>query len=313
MAAANQKQWIKGRAKVKGAEENILLGSHSLDNHDLKGNYSYISDYDCIFDNPPDLDGYDEQQRQDLHDAKQRGTNITINNLAHFTKRADLIINSEGFIGGWKKINEDENGHEIEETLSWWSPIFTEEDKKLVRDTLDDAIRPFCSDIDVSEDLKNQFATSHAFEPNAARYGSTYFEYNINELCEQYGNYRAIGEETKIQYKILGTYVYKCEIMYAVLVCTNRDEQFAGYPKVRVMAEADGNDDGNNQVVIRRHDGGNWSWIWKPQATATVIKRLDRFDISPMYRRWEHVAFAFYTPDGQVFNLPDLQNHRHEL
>ena len=39
---------------------------------------------------------------------------------------------------------------------------------------------------------------------------------------------------------------------------------------------------------------------------------LAEFGSQPKFRRWEHVAFAFYVPHG-VFNPPELQAHRHEL
>ena len=302
MAKANQDPWIEGQANVPNIMEYILPGSHEYDDR-WNDTYNYISDYDCIFDHPVDPAGitetYDEQRWQGLQDAKQAGTRIPINNLAHFTREdnAANIIASLGFKGGMKKINEDN----IQESLSWWSPKFTEEDINLVRNTIDRAIRPFYKENDNPESLKNQFATSDAFIPQAWRYGSIFFEYGIDELCQHYERYRAIGQEKKIQYKILGTYVYRQEIMYAVLVCSDEDEQFANYPAV--------SGDGNNGAVVTRN---NQNWVWSPQATSTTITRLAEFKDQPKFRRWEHVAFAFYVPHD-VFNPPRLQAHRHEL
>ena len=306
MAEANQDQWIVGQANVPYAQEHILPESHEYDNQ-WNETYHYISDYDCIFDHPVDSEEiislYDPQRWQNLLNAKQARTRILINNLAHFTSKvtADGIIASKGFNGGMKKINEDENGHDIQAILSWWSPKFTEEDINLVRNTIDHAIKPFYDKDDDRESLKNQFATSDAFIPRAWRYGGIFFEYGINELCQHYENYRAIGEENEIQFKILGTYVYKQEIMYAVLVCSDKDKQFADYPAVP--------GDGNNEAVITH---SNLKWEWRPQATSSKIVRLAGGDEKPQFRRWEHVAFAFYVPHD-VFNPPDLQEHRGEL
>ena len=301
MAEADQNQWIEGRARVEGAAEHILPRSHDYGDR-WNGQYHYISDYDCIFDYPVDLrqinEKYGETRWQNLQRAKQEGTKIKIRNLAHLTSEAnaDGIITSGGFKGGVKKINEGRKGDPIQAKLSWWSPKFKEKHKKLVRDTLNDAIKPFYGDKD--KGLENQFATSKAFQPPAS-YGEVFFKYSIKKLCKRYIDYR--GEENQIQFKILGTYVYACEIMYAVLVCSDKDLQFSKYPAVP--------GDGNNEAVVTHN---NLNWVWRPRATSTTITRLDGFREIPKYRRWEHVAFAFYVPQG-VFNLPKLQAHRHEL
>ena len=252
---------------------------------------------------------------QNLQAAKLNGTSIPLADLAHFTKpkRAVDIIDDGGFRGGKKKINEDENGHDIEAEFSWWSPKFSEIEIDHVRDTLRAAIEPFPGKENDKEVVVSQFAKSHAFMPSSTRYGNSYFKYGFDTLCQHYvENYREISAQSSIQFKILGTYVYKQEIMHAVLVCSDEDEQFSNYPNVAVMAtDDDENDDGNNEEVVTREDDGNW--VWKPQATATEIVRLPNFlQKFPIYRRWEHVAFAFYTPDG-VFELPDLEDHRFEL
>ena len=136
MAEANQDPWIEGQANVANRVEYILPGSHEYDDR-WNETYNYISDYDCIFYHPVDPAGitetYGELRWKDLQGAKQAGTRIPINNLAHFTREdnAANIIASLGFKGGMKKINEDN----IQESLSWWSPKFTEEDINLVRNT----------------------------------------------------------------------------------------------------------------------------------------------------------------------------------
>lgn len=301
MAEADQNQWIEGRAKVEGANEHILPGSHDYNDQWYEG-YHYISDYDCIFDYPVNRaqikKKYGKPRWKNLKKAKQEGTEIPIKNLAHFTSEANAtgIINSGGFKGGEKKINKDEMA-----SLSWWSPKFKKRDRKLVCDTLNGALKPFYGDED--KGLNDQFATSEAFQPPAI-YGKVFFKYTIKKLCKHYINYRndrVIGEDHQIQFKILGTYVYVCEIMYAVLVCSDKDEQFSNYPAVP--------GDGNNIAVVTHN---NPNWVWRPRATSTAITRLAGFRQIPRYRRWEHVAFAFYVP-GDVFNPPKLQAHRHEL
>jgi len=54
-------------------------------------------------------------------------------------------------------------------------------------------------------------------------------------------------------------------------------------------------EDVNNEAVATRDTNGNW--VWKPQAAGSEIKRLPDQNVYPVYRRWEHVAFAFHVPD----------------
>ncbi|KAJ7376963.1 hypothetical protein OS493_031235 [Desmophyllum pertusum] len=198
--------------------------------------YDYISDYECIFNHPIVADDVIELYQEEwnnLQAAKQRGTNVPITNLAHFTNQenAEGIIENGGFRGGMKKINEDAQGSDITAKFSWWSPIFTGEDKNQVRGTLEAAIQPFLGQDDDLANLQNQFATSDAFTPNPMRYGNRYFQYEINELCRYYAD--SIHDEVK--YKILGTFGYKQEIMHAVLVCcqADGDGRFRAYPRAR--------------------------------------------------------------------------------
>ena len=158
--------------------------------------------------------------------------------------------------------------------------------------------------------LKKQFASSNAFNPNAQSYGNFYFQYNINYLCDRYRFH--FGGNHEVQFKVLGTFSYKKEVMHAVLVCSQKygDGLFKKYPPMLTPEE-----DKNEAVVTRDNDG---NWLWKPQATGSVIKRLPDQRISyPKFRRWEHVAFAFHIPDERgnetLMSVPDLRLNLHYL
>ncbi|XP_078381352.1 uncharacterized protein LOC144664097 [Oculina patagonica] len=323
MAEGEQVQWLDGQANVEDNAEKICPMRRIRQNqwqsewNEMylgRWSYDYISDYECIFNHPIDEKVKDLYIDCDnLQAAKQQGTKVPITNLAHFTKSdvADTIIESGGFIGGMKKINEDAQGNDIKAKFSWWSPKFSEGDIKQVRNTLGGVIQPFLDEQDNLDQLKNQFATSDAFVPNPQRYGTSYFQYDINYLCQQYEN--QVGGE--VQFKILGTFGYKQEVMHAVLVCSqaNGDGMFGAYPDVLTPEE-----DVNNEAVVTRDNDGNW--IWKPQATGAVIKRLyNHWQRFPKYRRWEHVAFAFHFPDEWGMNqeaieaimfVPELTDHQ---
>lgn len=312
--------WLEGQANV--GIERVCPGRHIEQsewqpewNNVFLGpsHYDYISDYECVFPvNMNDLD-FPAEQLANLQEQKQQGTAIPIIDIAHFTTAgvANDIIATGGFTGGLKKINEHEDGNSVQERFSWWSPIFEENAKYMVRDRLEQVIDPFLDDgNDDMQVLKDQFATSKAFHLNPWQHGTyrnVYFKYSIEDMCQFYENY--IGKE--IQFKVLGTFLYKQEIMHAVLVCSQTDGAglFAAYPPVATPDE-------EGAVVTRDADG---NWVWKPQATATEIVRLNSFGQFPTFRRWEHVAFAFYLPEiddhdhVEHIAVEDLEENRYEI
>ena len=314
---ADQIQWLDGKANV--GTEKICPKRHigqtqwqSKWNKDYETKNAYISDYECIFNHGINNEAQLESRPilwSDLQEAKKQGTKLPITNLVHFTteENAQAIVASGGFEGGIKKINKDEEGNDVSLKFSWWSPTFDENDRTTVQNTLEQAITPFLADKDDIKELKSQFATSVAFLPthqSLERYGSYYFQYGINKLCEDYGSLFH-GE---VQFKILGTFGYKQEVMHAVLVCSqeNGAGMFKAYPSVLTPEQ-----DANNEAVVTRDTNGNWEW--KPQATGgTKIKRLSDQLNQPYdnYRRWEHVAFAFHIPDEEnQFHVDDPESH----
>ena len=316
--------WLDGKASGPGTVEKISPGRHVRQNewqpewnnmfllpNGMGHCYDYISDYECIFNHPiHHVDNQHLQENQErwqkLQDAKTQGLPLQIKDLAHCTKHgaAHQIVNDDGFRGGLKKINEDENHDDVFAKLSWWSPVFTDAERNSLRGHLGEVIKPF-TDPEEDDDLdalKNQFATSDAFQLNALRYGGHSFRYDLNELCDHYS--QLIDGEP--QYKILGTFGYKQEVMYAVLVCSQVDGagQFAGYPNVLMPEE-----NVNNEAVITRDDDGNW--YWRPQATGGggILRLQAHRQIYPRYRRWEHVAFAFHIPDDEIMVCNSPLNH----
>ena len=242
--------------------------------------YDYISDYEAIFPHPINQCHIPQEIIQhwpNLQQAKSKGFGIPIETLAHFTNKGYAIAHTQGFKGGKKMINGQEG------YFSWWSPIFEPEVNKQLRSHLGEVTIPFVGDNDPAG-LQDQFATSPAFSRHT-RYGYSYFQYSLQNLCQHYQDH--IGGE-ELQFKVLGTFLYKQEIMHAVLVCSKTDgnDRFRKYPAVPPPDQDD-----NNEVVTRDDDD---NWVWKPQATATEIKRLGGFGTYPKYRRWEHLAFAFY-------------------
>ena len=264
--------------------------------------YDYISDYECVFDCPynPFYPCYNGVRWQRLQQAKQLGTNISIVDLVHNTNElsAAAINESDGFKGGLQKINEI-LGVDERERFSWWS-VDAENDVDLVRGHMQSVINPFLNADDYSRKsvIRNQFATSNAFSPYS-RYGRVCFQYSITDMCTSYRD--CIGE--KLRFKVLGTYMYKQEIMHAVVICGESAAclRFPDYLYPNVLTP---DLDVDNTTIVTRDNDGNW--IWKPHATATEIVRLDRFWQSyPRYRRWDNLAFAFHLPsEDHVIPMP---------
>ena len=260
--------------------------------------YDYISDYEAIFRHPFNQEDIPQEKIEDwlnLQKAKSRGFGIPIETLAHFTNTGYAIADTQGFKGGKKMINGQEG------YFSWWSPIFEPEVNEQLRSHLGEVIMPFAGDNDSGE-LQDQFAKSTAFCRHT-RYGYSYFQYSLQNLCQHYQDH--IGGE-ELQFKVLGTFLYKQEIMHAVLVCseTEGNDRFRKYPAVPPPDQDD-----NYEVVTRDNHG---KWVWKPQATATVIERLI-FQNYPNYRRWEHLAFAFHLPsEDDHITVKDIKDHWYE-
>ena len=56
-------------------------------------------------------------------------------------------------------------------------------------------------------------------------------------------------------------------------------------------------EDVNNEAIVTRDTVLHVNWVWKPQATASKIKRRPYQNVFPKFGRWEHVAFVFNIPD----------------
>ncbi|CAB3996701.1 Hypothetical predicted protein [Paramuricea clavata] len=230
-------------------------------------------------------------------------TSIPIVDLVHATNRQSAveIIMCDGFTGQLKKINED-----VMARFSWWSPKFNDGTVESVRDRLiEDIMGLFGGDgnqLDQHhlEALRNQFPISNAFKIQE-QYGDNSFTYTIEELCEFYARVMRLEVE-QLRFKVLGTYLYKQEIMHAVCVCGGEDaeEMFNIYPDVSTPEDGDG-------AVVTRNADGNWEW--KAQATATEMLQFNGVNVLK-YRRWEHVAFAFYLPpEHHLLHVDDIERH----
>ena len=317
--AMSQIEWIDGVCN-SGGIERICPKRHVQQKEwknpewnqgfDGRLTYDFISDYECPFPYPrpngnlePILDMLGTEGWNRLQSFKQQGYPIAIENLVHCTNNIDGIITSHGFIGGKKKINET-NDENVYADLCWWAQRIEEDDVNDLRDHMENCfLNAFDHDINIRNDIKDQFGISYAFRVYSKnRQGkecSHYFEYSIDDLLEYYQDY--IGDE-KMEFRILGTFAYTTKVEYNVLVCSESagKNEFSQYPHIQ------------ESNVVKRDNEGNWKWY--PQATGKdEIKRFDSRKIFPKYRRYDCLSFAFHVREEEIFYINNLGTHLHEI
>ncbi|KAL3878290.1 hypothetical protein ACJMK2_030655 [Sinanodonta woodiana] len=142
----------------------------------------------------------------------------------------------------------------------------------------------------------SSIANSPCFEP-MSRYGEFKLTFEIQNVINAYS--QQFCPWTKPDLRILGTFIYKMEIMHTVLVCPPGTPGTSKYPLL----------DQKQTPVICEDPEKEGTFIWRPDSTGDK----DNADIDPKkrkpFRRWEHVTFAFYVPAGSIFKLDHVSSH----
>ena len=287
MAAAGNR-WEETKEGVEHFHEGKHLQSHGWDRAS-----SYIPDsrvYDKVYDSKP---GHVSPRRFPR-------CHLRVKSLIHATtpEAAAAIIKSGGMTSTFKGLNDDNVGLR----LIWWGIALEKKDivtyiekcrtyftNGMVRkkDSHDDSERITkhleklkLDESDITNRLTN-FCSSAPFD-STSRYGNIVFEYSIEELLHEYSSQFCDGKDPILL--VMGTFAYKQEVMHAILVSHTRNfEPFEFSP---LSEEA---------RVIYKKDG---DWIWSPETTT-----------HKSYHSWEHATFAFLIPEGQVFELENLDMH----
>ena len=139
---------------------------------------------------------------------------------------------------------------------------------------------------------RKYIASSPVFEETKSRYGACRFTMGINELIDSYRtslieSYKTSMNYPDIDFRILGTYMFKLEVMHAVIVCPK-----GMLSEFHPLSQTD---------IIRYING---KWIWQPEATGDKWCKVRFHNITrqvfPFSRRWETIAFAFFFPTQLV-------------
>ncbi|XP_055502998.1 uncharacterized protein LOC129704121 [Leucoraja erinacea] len=165
----------------------------------------------------------------------------------------------------------------VYEHFSWWSLEISENEKEREKNKYQEIIEAN----GWPSDTIHQFFNSPPFQEES-RYGNFKFTYDMESLFEMYENSVCGGR--RAEFRVLGTFTYKQEVMHAVVVCpSDVAPLFSSCPLV-------GND---IQAVVSKSDHG---WMWRPDSTRNKLKP---------YCCWDHVSLAFYLPRGNPeFPLP---------
>jgi len=205
------------------------------------------------------------------------------------------VLKSGGFVGGHHRLRElDGKGVSI----SWWSVGRPSDWNNWNNFELDDRLEP--------GSVWDSPSKAHYMPGQDNNYR---FTFRLGDLLNSYRDMcRELGMSQRITFRILGTFKYTREVMYAVLVCPEGSEQtlFEELPKAEVAGP-------NHLFGYRAQQPNNTvepTWVYEPQCFAAWDKRT--FSQIPGCDRklcWDHRSFAFYIPEGRVMPLPQIQNY----
>ncbi|KAL3878110.1 hypothetical protein ACJMK2_030485 [Sinanodonta woodiana] len=227
--------------------------------------------------------------------------NLSFSDIIHVTHQRALlsIIRDGGFIPGLKRIPDC-----ILDSFVWFGLKIGQEAVDALRDYYTMQCRMEKCDIsgelgsgDNFHDINcRNIVNSPCFEP-MSRYGEFKLTFEIQNVINAYS--QQFCHRTKPDLRILGTFIYKMEIMHTVLVCPPGTPGTSKYPLL----------DQSQTPVICEDPEKEGTFIWRPDSTGDK----DNADIDHMkrkpFRRWEHVTFAFYVPAGSIFKLDHVSSH----
>ncbi|KAG4072458.1 hypothetical protein HA402_004390 [Bradysia odoriphaga] len=214
------------------------------------------------------VDNRDSRRR----DQSENPHELTCKELVHFTENkfaAEIggsytvpSFSFKAFPWGTNTLN-----------LTWWSP--------LPPDNWKDSLK------------RNDFYDFNCIGNSAALNGSSIcgpigFAVSWKDILEQYANGRR--NEAKIELRNLGTYLYKREIMFAVLVCMESDFKDNRFPVITF-------DDGTEAF---RGSPYSDDFTWKVYST---ISHSAGRTLNGHPRTWDHLTFGFYCPTPNL-NIP---------
>ncbi|KAL3878294.1 hypothetical protein ACJMK2_030761 [Sinanodonta woodiana] len=143
----------------------------------------------------------------------------------------------------------------------------------------------------------SSIANSPCFEPTS-RYGEFKLAFEIQNVLNAYSQ-QFCPDKAKPDFRILGTFIYKMEIMHTVLVCPPGTPGTSKYPLL----------DQKQTSVIREDPEKEGTFIWCPDSTGDKDNAAQDHTKRGPFRRWEHVTYAFYVKYGEILKLNNVSSN----
>ncbi|KAL3878291.1 hypothetical protein ACJMK2_030656 [Sinanodonta woodiana] len=227
--------------------------------------------------------------------------NLSFSDIIHVTHQRALlsIIRDGGFIPGLKRIPDC-----TLDSFVWFGLKIGQEAVDALRDYYTTQCR--MEKCDISGELGSgdnfheincrSIVNSPCFEP-MSRYGEFKLTFEIQNVIEAYSQQFCLSR--KPDFRILGTFIYKMEIMHTVLVCPPNTPGTKKYPLL----------DQSQTPVICEDPEKEGTFIWRPDSTGDKDTADACIFLRGPFRRWEHATFAFYVPAGDILKLDNVSSH----
>lgn len=210
--------------------------------------------------------------------------------------------------------------HEREEfrDLSFWSADICPDDIESTRQQAYDKVQHVRNAEIFQTEIKEQYASSPAFDKSASRYGNFRLSFPLSYLLSLYKTQHCRAEEPQL--RILGTDIYKQEIAHYIVVHRPNIDQFNDLP---IVPSAQ-NIPGPLPFVYWMEE----TLFWKPESTSNSLKlniSAENCKVRPSdppsgndepWRKkrayeprcvWNELVVAFHLPDNGRLQLP--QSH----
>ncbi|XP_068122234.1 uncharacterized protein [Hyperolius riggenbachi] len=243
---------------------------------------------------------------------------LPVSSLQHVTEEAPLTRILEQ--GCFRITKSSEERPEFRDLL-FWSADISSPDIEKARQEMYEAVRRVITPGDARKfegELKEQFATSPAFNKSASRYGNFRFSFPLSELLSLYKTQHCDGGEPQL--RILGTEVYRQKIAHYIVVHsphTNKYDDFPTVPSIQLSS--------SEPLPFVYRDGE--TLYWRPESTSIALKvkisengqvQSECYKPCEVYERygncchlhdgtysvWNHLTLAFHLPEGGHLNIP---------
>ncbi|XP_076869264.1 uncharacterized protein LOC143519565 isoform X1 [Brachyhypopomus gauderio] len=198
---------------------------------------------------------------------------------------------------GVRGIIGDGGFRRLDDNFLWFSLYVSENEissaeRRFLRWSLEDGYR-------AQRPLLEKFTTSPAFQ-RESRYGNFCFNFPIRKVLHLYSR-QFCGQSAPVL-RVLGTELYRQEILYSVLVHPPHVHQYNDYPRLPSgMGGVCGYREGCMSWTCQSpSDCYNYSLKVDDRKCKMSAKRLGNVEY---YYVWDHVAMAFHMEPGWTFSI----------